>query len=163
MKPSNPDHISPREPLDWDTVFQMMAIASSQRSKDPSTQCGAVLVGKDRVVLATGFNGPPSQLDDLQIPWGQRPEKYAYILHAEENALWFATSSYGFDRIKGSVMYCTHAPCTECVLRMIRCGVSTCRYPATAPKYPMSKYQVDPTSIVEIQAYPKLSIEQIGG
>lgn len=146
--------------LSWDESFLVHAATSAMRSKDASTQCGAIIV-KDKVILSTGFNGPPSELIDDEIPWEKRPEKYAYIMHAEENALWFAVGGWGFDKVKGSSVYCTHEPCSECVLRMIRCGVKEVVIPETTPPYPMSKYQVNPQDLIWRQRYPKLDIRRI--
>lgn len=147
--------------LSWDQLFMQHAQTASQKSKDPSTQCGAVVVGTDNVILSTGFNGPPKEMMDDEIPWESRPEKYAYIMHAEENALWFAVGGWGFDRVKGSSVYCTHAPCSDCTLRLIRCGVKEVVIPTDSPPYPLSKYQVDPLSVIALQAYPKLTIRRI--
>lgn len=150
-----------RIPLGWDEVFLMQCSIIAQRSKDPSTRCGAILVDKTHVVLSTGFNGPPSTLMDELVPWEKRPEKYAYIIHAEENALWFATGSHGFDRIKGGTMYCTHLPCAECTTRMCMLGIGRVVVPSNAPDYPMSKFLVEPQSILDTQKFPKLEVVRV--
>lgn len=150
-----------RTPVEWNDVFLTMARAMSTKSKDPSTQCGAVLVASDNVLLSAGFNGPPPQMSDELVPWGERPAKYAFIIHAEENALSFAIRSHGIERMKGSTMYVTHAPCSDCVLRMIRDGVRRVCIPADCPPYPMSKWQVEPERVIEAQAFPRLLIERV--
>lgn len=137
-----------RIPNMWYDTFLAIARDIAQQSKDDSTQCGAVLVAPDKVILSTGFNGPPPQMEDDKVPWNTRPEKYAFVLHAEENALWYAVGSHGFDRIKGSTMFCTHAPCSECTLRMLRCGIGAVVIPANTMDYPLSKYQVDPKQVL---------------
>ncbi len=120
----NPKMEVARTPTCWHEIFMSMARASAGRSKDPSSQCGAVLVSKSNNVLGTGFNGPPPQIEDLLVPWGERPEKYFWVFHAEENAINFATDSIGRSGIAGSTIYVTTHPCSRCVLRMIRDGVS---------------------------------------
>lgn len=153
-----------REPKSWDNVFMDMAFAASQRSKDPSTQCGAILVGIDRIVLATGFNGPPSTMDDNFVQWDKRPEKYAYIIHAEENCLWTAIEAHGGIRVKGSTIYVTHRPCSDCLLRLIRSKVVVIKYPKSASPWDKTqymKYQVDPLTLIMAQLHPKIVLEEI--
>lgn len=150
-----------RKPLGWDEVFLMQCAIIAQRSKDPSTRSGAILVSNDHITLSTGFNGPPATLDDNLIPWEERPQKYAYIIHAEENALWVAAGSHGFDRIKGSTMYCTHLPCAECITRMCMLKVARVIVPGNCPDYPMSKFLVEPQSILDTQKFPKLEIIRV--
>lgn len=149
----------PQTPVEWDLIFFAMADSMALRSKDPSTRCGAVIVNRDNRIIGTGFNGPPSDIVDTSVPWEKRPQKYAFILHAEENALWEAIESRGLREVSESTVYCTHAPCTECVLRMIRSRIKCVKVPRNSPNYPLSKYQVDPESLLETQKYPKLDIK----
>ncbi len=150
-----------RKPASKDDTFFNMAFDIAELSKDDSTQCGAILVGEGNVILATGYNGPPSQLNDADVPWNKRPEKYAYIIHAEENALLFALASHGGEPLIGSKVYVTTMPCTECVLRMIRCGVSQILVPSCYKPYAMSKYQVNVEQLLSAQTHPKLNIKVV--
>jgi deoxycytidylate deaminase len=150
-----------RTPKPWNDVFFDLCFTIAQRSKDNSTQVGAVLVGEDNRILSTAFNGPPPQLEDSEVPWNVRPDKYAYILHADENALLFALESHGGNPLIGSKMYLTVMPCTECVLRMIRCGVKEVYVPSCHKPYPLQKYQVNPDAIIDIQYSPKLEIKVV--
>ena len=43
---------------DWDTYFMALAFVVAQRSIDPNTKHGTVLVSKDKRILVTGYNGP---------------------------------------------------------------------------------------------------------
>ena len=40
--------------LSWDAYFMGIALLSAQRSKDPGTQVGACIVGKDNKILSVG-------------------------------------------------------------------------------------------------------------
>ena len=100
-----------------------MAHVLARKSKDPSSQFGAVLVNADNRVLGVGYNGPPPQLFDAMVPWDQRPAKYAFIVHAEENAILDALDKNPAERLAGSTLYVTGFPCPGCVLRAIRAGV----------------------------------------
>lgn len=70
----------------YDDYFLTMSYLVAQRSIDPSTKCGAVLVSADKRILSTGYNGPIRGVDDAKIPL-TRPEKYPHFIHAEENAV----------------------------------------------------------------------------
>tara|TARA_B100000614_G_scaffold120032_1_gene107586 strand:- start:48 stop:251 length:204 start_codon:yes stop_codon:yes gene_type:complete len=48
----------------WDRRFIDLALHISGWSKDPSTKVGCVVVGEDREIRSTGFNGFPRGIDD---------------------------------------------------------------------------------------------------
>ena len=52
----------------WDETFMSIAQIVSKRSKDPSTQVGACIVGKDNRVLSIGYNGAPNGFNDDKFP-----------------------------------------------------------------------------------------------
>jgi|WetSurMetagenome_2_1015567.scaffolds.fasta_scaffold00090_49 dCMP deaminase len=71
----------------WDARFLLMAEMVASWSKDPSTQCGSVLVRPDRTVASVGFNGGPRGTDDSPTILGNRHRKLLRTIHAEANAL----------------------------------------------------------------------------
>lgn len=115
--------LAPRDVLDWDSYFLEMCDIVSKRSKDPSTQHGAVLVDEDHRVISTGYNGGCKKIDDKLIDWN-RPNKYHYVLHAEENALWTAERK----NLDKCTIYVTGPPCSRCMLRMVHAGISRIVY-----------------------------------
>ena len=80
-----------RKVLSWDEYFMSLAHLSAVRSKDPSTQVGAVIVDSSNRVVGLGYNGFPRGCDDEKFPWEREGEfldtKYAYVVHAELNAI----------------------------------------------------------------------------
>ena len=105
---------------DWDSYFMTLTFVISQKSFDPNTCCGAVLVSKDKRILATGYNGPIKGAVDINIPT-TAPEKYYHFLHAEENCL---LSFYGSPSdIEGSTMYITGRMCHKCFRMMLQKGI----------------------------------------
>ena len=48
----------------WDLRFLELARHISDWSKDPSTKVGCVVVGPDREIRSTGFNGFPRGIKD---------------------------------------------------------------------------------------------------
>lgn len=115
--------IEPREAMSWDECFMRMAHLIAKRSKDPSTQAGAVIVDHNNIVIGLGYNGFPRGVGNNDFPWereGSLEEtKYAYICHAEENAVYNANGS-----THGCKTYCTLFPCNECTKTMIQNGIT---------------------------------------
>src|SRR3546814_4797914 len=70
----------------WTSYFMRIAQDVASRSKDPSTQVGAVLVDADNHIIATGYNGFPPGIEETPARW-QRPDKYERVIHAEMNAI----------------------------------------------------------------------------
>ncbi|MBP6859718.1 MAG: dCMP deaminase family protein [Candidatus Magasanikbacteria bacterium] len=108
--------------ISWDECFMRMAHVIAERSKDPSTQAGAVITTENNVVIGMGYNGFPRGIDNDQLPWeregGFLDTKYAYVCHGEENAVYNATTS-----VKGGKIYCTLFPCNECTKTLIQTGI----------------------------------------
>ncbi|MCH2185087.1 dCMP deaminase family protein [Myxococcota bacterium] len=112
----------------WDRRFLELASHISTWSKDPSTKVGCVVVGEDREIRSTGFNGFPRGIEDDEERLGDRSLKYPLICHAEENAIMHA-ARIGVS-LKGSTAYVTWPPCSRCARSLIQAGVSEIVYPA---------------------------------
>jgi len=104
----------------WDVRFFEVAVLVSSWSKDPGTRVGAVLVN-DRRVLATGYNGFPSGIDDNPERYADREVKLAYTVHAEVNALLNAAKNGA--KTEGSTLYATFHPCVNCAAAIIQGGI----------------------------------------
>ena len=115
---------------DWDERFLGLAAHIAAWSKDPSTQVGCVIVGPDREVRSTGFNGLPRGIADTAERLEDRELKYPLICHAEENAIMHAARISM--SLKGCTVYVTWPPCTRCARALIQSGVSEAVYPASA-------------------------------
>lgn len=128
--------------MNWDELFIKMAFLVSEKSKDPSTKVGCVLVSKDNAVLATGFNGFPrgvkeeesymEQVQDYPAFYPEkrliadrwaRPAKYSWIEHAERNAIYNAARA-GV-KIAGARAYLNWEPqpCADCCRGLIQAGI----------------------------------------
>ena len=112
----------------WDLRFIDLAIHISEWSKDPSTKVGCVIVGEDREIRSTGFNGFPRGIDDTSERLEDRNQKYPMICHAEENAIMHA-ARIGVS-LKGTMAYVTWPPCSRCSRSLIQAGVSEVIYPS---------------------------------
>jgi dCMP deaminase len=113
---------------DWDTRFLLLARHIAQWSKDPSTKVGCVVVGPDREIRSTGFNGFPRGIEDSVERLHDRERKYPLVCHAEENAIMHA-ARIGVS-LKGCVAYVTWPPCTRCARSCVQAGLSELVYPA---------------------------------
>ena len=107
----------PNDRPSWDLYFLSIAEQVSLRSPDPNTKHGCVLVDSGRRVLSTGYNGPVSGLPHDLIRF-ERPDKYDWFIHAEDNAVAFARCD-----LRGSTAYITGAPCVACFRRLLQVGV----------------------------------------
>ena len=114
-------------PAKWDLRFLELAHHISQWSKDPSTKVGCVVVGSDREIRSTGFNGFPRGIEDSEERLADREQKYPLICHAEENAIMHA-ARIGVS-LKGSTAYVTWPPCSRCARSLIQAGIKEVVYP----------------------------------
>lgn len=109
----------------WDQFFLGLAKYVSQKSKDPSTKVGAVIVRPDKSVCSVGFNGFPQQMPDSPELYANREEKYSRIIHGEVNALRFAR-----EEVRGYTLYTVpFMPCDRCFVQMIQAGITRFVFP----------------------------------
>ncbi|XP_013115212.1 probable deoxycytidylate deaminase [Stomoxys calcitrans] len=126
--------------LHWDDYFMATAVLSSQRSKDPVTQVGAVIVNEDNRIVAIGYNGFPSRCEDDEFPWYKLSEiedqldkdqqldpmndKKMFVVHAEANAILNKNCA----NLKNTRLYTTLFPCNECAKLIVQSGISKVFY-----------------------------------
>jgi dCMP deaminase len=85
-------------------------------------------------VIATGYNGFPSNISDSLDRYQNREFKLAAVVHAEKNALFNAAKNGS--TTEGCTAYVTWPPCSQCASALIQAGVSKviCPAPETAPE-----------------------------
>ena len=114
--------------LGWDEYFMGIALLSSQRSKDPSTQVGACIVNNENRIMAVGYNGMPYGCNDDEYPWEREGDaldsKYMFVCHAELNAI----LNFNGGSMKGFRIYTTLFACNECAKAIIQSGVKEVVY-----------------------------------
>lgn len=125
------DYRTEIERVGWDNIFLYEAWLWSQRSHDPQTKCGCILV-RENTVLSTGYNGFINDIDDKVLP-NLRPSsiyqdisKYDFMVHAEHNAI-LNCAKCGVST-SGSTAYVTGEPCNWCLQYMWRAGISSIIY-----------------------------------
>lgn len=124
-----------------DDLYMQLALLTSDRSKDPSSQVGAVVVNESEKNIAYGYNGAPKGMSDDDMPWDSVGEqtgeldkiKNSFVVHAERNAILnYLKKSREFDDDlygeKGATLYVTWFPCNECAKEIIQSGISKVVY-----------------------------------
>lgn len=107
-----------------------MARHVAKLSKDPSTQVGAVIFDEKRRIVSCGFNGFARGVADTDERLSDRDVKYRLVLHAEKNAILFATGP-----THGCTMVVTHPCCAQCAALIIQAGVAHVMWPKPAAEF----------------------------
>jgi dCMP deaminase len=132
----------------WDEFYLGLAKKISERSKDPSTQVGAIIVRPDKSVCSVGFNGFPKKMEDKLEFYSNREEKYSRIIHAEINALTFSRDQSH----EGYTLYTwPFLSCDRCFVQMVQAGIAK----FVAPKATQDLISRWGTAIDKVKQYAK--------
>ena len=107
-----------------------MAAHVAKLSKDPSTQVGAVIFDPKRRIVSAGYNGLARGVVDTAERLENRDIKYKMILHAEKNAILFATTS-----LDNCTIVVTHPCCAQCAAQIIQSGIKHVIWPKPEPEF----------------------------
>lgn len=107
----------------WQETYFAVAKTIAQRSLDPHTKVGAVIV-KDGVIVGTGYNGAPRGFQ-YRFDWYSE-EKYNYVIHAEMNAI--ANAQAVGVSVVGADIYLTLSPCHDCIKLLIQNQIKNVYY-----------------------------------
>lgn len=105
----------------WNQRFIAQALGIADWSKDDSTKVGAVVYDKDRTPISNGYNGFPRGVDDTIPERHERPLKYKYVQHAEQNTINHCARKG--NATEGCHIYTTHFPCSNCAGSIINSGL----------------------------------------
>lgn len=121
-----------RRQLKWDVRFIDLARQIAGWSKDPSTQCGAVIVDPNGRIVSTGYNGLPRGVRDLPERLNNRELKYKMIIHCERNALIYARQN-----LDNCTLYTwPFMSCSVCAAMVIQAGITrVVAPPSTNPRW----------------------------
>jgi dCMP deaminase len=101
-----------------------MARHVAKLSKDPSTKVGAVIFDPKRRMVSAGYNGFARGVHDTKERLENRETKYKLVLHAEKNAIMFATAP-----LNGCTLVVTHPCCAQCAALVIQAGIAHVMFP----------------------------------
>jgi dCMP deaminase len=108
-------------PPAFDVCCMKQVYLAAERSKDPRTKIGAVLV-REKNVIGTGYNGFARKVNDSPDRYNDKPTKYKFVVHAEDNAI-LTCARLGIPTL-GSVLYTNGIPCRECCKSVIQGGIT---------------------------------------
>lgn len=127
--------------LSWDDYFMAHAVLASTRSTCVRRKVGAVAVGLDRIILATGYNGAPRNHPHCtketclryvnNIPSGEQLD-VCRAIHAEQNVV-ISAARNGVS-LKSATIYCTTAPCSTCLKILCNAGIAQVYYMSDYPE-----------------------------
>lgn len=104
----------------WIKRFVTLAAHISTWSKDPSTQCGAVIIRPNYTICSVGFNGFPRKMSDDSRLYDNKEYKHSAVIHAEMNALMVAP-----EPVKGYWLFMFPImPCDRCAVHLIQAGIT---------------------------------------
>jgi dCMP deaminase len=101
-----------------------MAAHVAKLSKDPSTKVGAVIFDPKRRIVSAGYNGFARGVMDTAERLANRDIKYRMVLHAEKNAILFATAP-----LDDCTIVVTHPCCAQCAAQVIQSGIKHAVWP----------------------------------
>jgi len=108
------------QPPSWDEWFIRGVYWAATKSKDKKTKIAALIV-KDKRIISTGFNGIPQGVNDDIIERNERPIKYFFYCHGEENAI--CNASRNGISTNESTLYTNANPCSSCCKSIIQSGI----------------------------------------
>ena len=110
--------MSDTKQLRYDKAYLKMATEWAKLSHCKRRQVGALIV-KDKMIISDGYNGTPTGFENCC----EDDEGYTkwYVLHAEANAILKVASSTQSTR--GSTLYVTLSPCTDCSKLIFQSGI----------------------------------------
>lgn len=119
--------------MTWQELFMRQVYLISQKSKDPKTKIGAVLVRMGETdPISTGFNGFPRGIYDKEDLYLNRETKYPRICHAEFNSVMNAARK-GVSTLN-SILYTQSPVCNECAKAVIQAGIIKVVYHKQFPR-----------------------------
>ena len=104
-----------------------LATFLAERTDDPKTGVGAVVINKEKEIVALGWNGFPTKTLYGEFPRASdgdktvQDKKYPYVIHAEQNALLMRNTK----NIAGGTLFVTKTPCDECTPLLEMQGIKT--------------------------------------
>jgi len=105
----------------WDEYFFRLAYVVAQKSHDPKTRIGSILV-RDKNVISTGYNSFPRLVNDSAERYNNRDLKRKIVCHSEENTI--LTSARLGINTSNTTLFTFGFPCCNCMKILIQGGVS---------------------------------------
>ena len=132
FKPESPDKsvaFDPTQGIEKEQSYRLITLAKflAERTDDPKTGVGAVIINKKKEIVGLGWNGFPSKALYGEFPRASDKDKdapdkkYPYSIHSEQNALLMRNTK----NIEGGTLFVTKTPCDECTTLLEMMGIET--------------------------------------
>ena len=109
-----------KDRISFEEYALRLSEVAAQRSEDPRTKVGCVLLRPDHTVASLGYNGP---LPGVEIDcWHDRKEKLLRVIHAEQNALRYVKPG------ECNMAAITYSPCNDCLKNLAAYGIKRIVY-----------------------------------
>ncbi|XP_067037436.1 cytidine and dCMP deaminase domain-containing protein 1-like [Acropora muricata] len=110
-------------------AYHLLILAKflAERTDDPKTGVGAVILSEKKEIVGLGWNGFPKKArygEFARAPnktRGAEDSKYPYIIHAEQNALMMRNTK----NIENGTLFVTKTPCDDCTPLIEIQGIKT--------------------------------------
>ena len=142
----------------WDEYFLKIAETVAEKSKDPSSKMGCVIVDQNKRVVSLGYNGMLQGADESKMTLSERPMKYYFAIHSEMNAILFAHQD-----LTGCTIYNRVATCENCLKYCLQAGIKRFVYKelrvhshSTDPKKSMTNVETDEAVIRLLASMPEV-------
>lgn len=143
---------------DWDKYFMKIAKAVAEKSKDPSSKMGCVIVDRNKRVVSMGYNGMIQGANESKMTLSERPMKYYFAIHSEMNALIFSHQD-----LTGCTVYNRVATCENCLKYCLQAGIKRFVYEelrvhsySTDPQKSMTNFETDEAVLRMLAAMPEV-------
>lgn len=130
----------------------------AEKSKDPSSKMGCVIVDENKRVVSLGYNGMLQGADESKMTLSERPMKYYFAIHSEMNALIFAKRD-----LTGCTVYNKVATCENCLKYCLQAGIKRFVYRdlrvhshSTDPLHSMTNPETDEAIIRLLSSMPEV-------
>ena len=142
----------------WDEYFMKIAETVAEKSKDPSSKMGCVIVDPDKRVVSLGYNGLIRGADEDKLTLSERPMKYRFVIHSEMNAILFAR-----ENLQGCTVYNRVATCDNCLKHCLQAGIKRFVYKelrvnshSTDPNKSMTNFESDEAVVRMLASMPEV-------
>lgn len=109
------------ENITWNEYFMSLVYLTALRSKDKSTKIGAIVVNDSNCIISTGYNSFPRGINDDKQERQERPEKYYWMSHGEENCI--SNAARNGISLHNCIMYTHGIPCMNCAKLIVQSGI----------------------------------------
>lgn len=142
----------------WDEYFIKIVEVVAEKSKDPSSKMGCVIVDENKRVVSLGYNGLVQGADESKMTLSERPMKYYFAIHSEMNAILFARRD-----LTGCTIYNRVATCENCLKYALQAGIKRFVYKdlrvgshSTDPSRSMTNIDTDEAVIRLLASLPEV-------